>query len=238
MLVSVILPTYNEVRNIVQLVAAIQSQIPSEWDHEIIVVDDDSPDGTYHAVRTAFGNCQELHAVLRTADKGLAKSIRAGIEKAHGDQIIVMDTDFTHSPEEIPNLLHVAKIYDIVSGSRFCAGGTMQDTQHYLCSLTFNWFARAIMRTQVQDNTGGFFTMRRDMLNALPFDKIFFGYGDYFFRLLHFSQKQQFTIVEIPARYLVRNEGQSKSNFIRMFIIYTLAMINVRINAARFTSKD
>ena len=143
-----------------------------------------------------------------------------------------MDTDFTHSPEEIPKLLHVAEIYDIVSGSRFCAGGRMQDTSHYLCSLLFNWFARAILRTQVQDNTGGFFTMRTEKMKTLPMDKIFIGYGDYYFRLLHYSQKRQYTIVEIPARYISRHEGQSKSNFFKMFVEYTSAMLRIRLGCS------
>ena len=236
MQVSIILPTYNESRNIVQLIEAITARIPEPWTHEIIVVDDNSPDGTYGLVQRAFAEDPNVRAVLRTTDKGLAKSIRAGIDIARGQQIIVMDTDFTHSPQEIPRLLHVAQIYDIVSGSRFCAGGQMQDTHHYLSSLLFNWFARVILRTQIQDNTGGFFTMRADKLKSLPLDRIFFGYGDYFFRLLHYCQKRRCTIVEIPARYIDRSEGESKSNFFKMFFSYTRALINVRITAWR--SKD
>lgn len=236
MQVSIILPTFNETRNIIQLIEAIVTHIPAPWDHEIIVVDDNSPDGTFVAVQKAFAGDPHVRAILRTADKGLAKSIRTGIDHARGQQIIVMDTDFTHSPQEISRLLHVAQIYDIVSGSRFCAGGQMQDTHHYLSSLVFNWFARVILRTQIQDNTGGFFTMGTDKLKSLPLDRIFFGYGDYFFRLLHYCQKRRFTIVEIPARYIDRNQGQSKSNFFKMFFSYTRALFKVRITAWR--SKD
>jgi dolichol-phosphate mannosyltransferase len=139
-----------------------------------------------------------------------------------------MDTDFTHNPKEIPRLLHVAELYDIVSGSRFCPGGLMQSTNHYLCSLTFNWFVRIILRTQIQDNTGGYFTMRRAKLLALPLNRIFFGYGDYYFRLLHYAQQQGCSIVEIPAQYISRTKGQSKSNFIRMLFKYTTAMLHMK----------
>ena len=229
MKVSIVLPTYNEVHNIVHLIEHILARIPGEWLHEIIVVDDNSPDGTHQAVQSAFDANDGVYSILRTADKGLARSIRTGIDNATGDQLIVMDTDFTHSPDEIPRLLHVARIYDIVSGSRFCPGGLMQDTHHYLCSLLFNWFARAILRTQVQDNTGGFFTIRTQKMRALPMDKIFFGYGDYYFRLLHYSQRRRYSIVEIPAHYIARNEGQSKSNFFKMFLDYTLAMLRIRL---------
>ena len=225
MQLSVILPTYNEANNIVDLVKSIMMHIPSECSHEIIVIDDNSPDGTYELVQRAFRDVPKVQAILRTEDRGLAKSIRAGIEISRGEHIVVMDTDFTHDPEEIPRLLHIALIYDIVSGSRFCPGGLMQNTNHYLCSLIFNWLVRVILRTQIQDNTGGFFIISREKVFSLPVDSIFFGYGDYFFRLLHYAQKQGMTIVEIPAKYITRTEGQSKSNFLRMFFGYTKAML-------------
>lgn len=226
--VSVILPSYNEARNIVALVKSVAASIPKNYDYEIIVVDDDSPDGTYKSVRQAFRDNPRMIALLRTQDRGLAVSIRTGIETARGDYIVVMDTDFTHNPEEIPRLLHVAELYDIVSGSRFCPGGLMQSTSHYLCSLTFNWLVRIILRTQIQDNTGGYFAMRRTKLLALPLDRIFFGYGDYYFRLLHYAQRHGYSIVEIPAQYISRTKGQSKSNFIRMLFKYTTAMLRMK----------
>ena len=175
----------------------------------------------------------QLKAVRRTRDRGLAKSIRAGIEQVSGDYIVVMDTDFTHDPREIPNLLHVVQICDIASGSRFCAGGRMSDTQHYLISLAYNWMLRIVLRTQIQDNSGGFFVARRDALFSLPFDEIFFGYGDYFFRLLHFARKAHLKIIEIPAEYLTRSRGQSKSRWLSMFVRYTQAAIRLRLRIAR-----
>ena len=228
MQLSVILPTYNEATNIVRLIESILSLVPKGCVYEIIVVDDDSPDGTYETVRQTFQGHQRIRPLMRTKDRGLANSIRAGIESARGASVIVMDTDFTHNPEEIPRLLHVAELYDIVSGSRFCPGGLMQNTTHYLCSLIFNWFVRIVLRTQVQDNTGGYFIMRRKKLLSLPLDRIFYGYGDYYFRLLHYAQKRNFSIVEIPARYISRSIGQSKSNFIRMFFGYTRAMLRMK----------
>lgn len=231
MRVSVILPTYNEAGNIVELVRRIQDSIPAEWEPEILVVDDNSPDQTFQLVRQTFDGDARVIPVLRTTDRGFAKSIRAGIERATGEQVLVMDTDFTHDPVEIPRLLHVGRVYDIVSGSRFCSGGNMQDTKHYLASLVYNWFARLILRTQVQDNLGGYFTMRREKLFSLPLDRIFFGYGDYFFRLLHYAQQQRMSIVEIPALYMVRKKGASKSRFVRMLFAYTRAML--KLKAAR-----
>ncbi len=226
--VSVILPTYNEAGNIVRLVNGVAASIPDGWDYQILVVDDDSPDNTLAAVAAAFSNDPRVVPILRTTDRGFAKSIRTGIETASGERIVVMDSDLTHDPVEIPKLLHVGEMYDFVSGSRFCAGGRMEDTSHYVCSMAYNWLLRLLIRTQVQDNLGGYFTARRAALLDLPLDEIFFGYGDYYFRLLHFVQKSGLSIVEVPASYLMRSAGNSKSNWLRMLRTYTLGAIRLK----------
>jgi dolichol-phosphate mannosyltransferase len=230
MKVSIVLPTFNESGNIINLIHAIKLHVPERWKREIIVADDNSPDGTAKLVEDTFPGDPEVKVIVRTSDRGLARSIRTGVEAATGDQIVVMDTDFTHDPGEIPKLLHVAEVFDIVSGSRFCAGGSMQDTQHYLASLFYNWFMRIVLRTQVQDNLGGYFTIKTEKLRCLPAGEIFFGYGDYFFRLLHFAQQQGMTVVEIPACYRARRAGRSKSNFIKMLWGYTGAMLRLRMS--------
>jgi dolichol-phosphate mannosyltransferase len=227
--VSVILPTYNEAGNIVGLVRSILSVIPQGFDPEVVVVDDNSPDGTHAKVRDVFADDARVVCILRTTDRGFAKSIRAGLEVATGDRIVVMDSDLTHDPSEIPRLLHVGNIYDLVSGSRFCAGGRMVDTMHYTMSMVYNWVLRLVLRTQVQDNLGGYYTIRRDSLTRLPFDDIFFGYGEYYFRLLHYAQIRGMTIVEIPAQYLPRGEGTSKSSWLVMIFSYTAAAVRLKL---------
>jgi dolichol-phosphate mannosyltransferase len=231
--VSIILPTYNEAGNIVRLVQAIAEQVPQGWDREIMVVDDDSPDGTFKLVEGTFAGDPGVRAIRRTTDRGLAFSIRHGIEQSTGDFVIVMDTDFTHDPAEIPRLLHVAQIYDVVSGSRCSPGGTMQDTRHYLASLLYNWVIRILLRTQIQDNLGGFWAMRRETLFKLPFDEVFRGYGEYFFRMLHYAQKMGMTIVEIPAVYHARQYGSSKSHFLKMLFTYSRAALQLRASYSR-----
>ncbi|MDD5207377.1 MAG: glycosyltransferase, partial [Desulfobacterales bacterium] len=152
-------------------------------------------------------------------------SIREGLEMASGDQVLVMDTDFTHSPNEIPKMLHVAQVYDLVSGSRFCAGGAMEDVGHYIASLLYNFFLRIFLRTQIQDNLGGFFTMRLDKLQRLPWDEIFHGYGDYYFRLLSYAQAAGLHVVEVPALYRERSKGASKSHFLRLLGRYSAEVL-------------
>ncbi len=233
---SVILPTYNEADNIVGLVEEILKNFPSDVEPEILVVDDDSPDKTCEVARNAFAANCNVRIILRTEDRGFAKSIRAGIEQATGELIIVMDTDFTHDPVEIPRMIHIARVYDIVSGSRFCAGGNMQDRKHYLASLAYNWLLRAVLHTQLQDNLGGYFIMKREKLLSLPLDQIFYGYGEYFFRLLYFAQRRGFKIIEIPAIYRLRPHGASKSSFLKMLFSYSAAAMMLRMSGKGLTT--
>jgi dolichol-phosphate mannosyltransferase len=221
MKVSVILPTYNEAKNIVRLITEVRACVPDPWQCEIIVVDDNSSDGTFAAVESSFSGDSSVKTILRTSDRGLANSIRAGIDQAQGDYLLVMDTDFTHRPEEIPLMLHVVQKVDLVSGSRFSAGGRMHNTTHYLASFVYNLLIRVMIRTQIQDNLGGFWVARADRIRALPFDAIFFGYGDYYFRLLHYAQAIGMTVVELPSFYSARAGGMSKSNFLRLLFTYS-----------------
>jgi len=216
-------------RNIVNLIAEIDRQVPASWDREILLVDDKSSDGTYAAVKAAYGGNERVKAILRQSDRGLARSIRTGLEHATGDYLLVMDTDFTHRPDEIPLMLHLAVKVDLVSGSRFCAGGRMDDTAHYLASFVYNLLIRVLIRTQIQDNLGGFWVARADVIRALPWDRIFYGYGDYYFRLLHYLQRNRRTIVELPSRYSERAAGKSKSNFMKLLLDYSARVLELAI---------
>ena len=226
--VSIILPTFNESKNIIQLIQLIIENVPNNFEYKIIIVDDNSPDKTFNLVKIFFKDNNNIIPILRIQDKGFAKSIKRGIDESESDFIIVLDSDFTHNPSEIAKLLYVAEKFDFVSASRFCAGGRMVDKTHYLCSLIFNWFLRILIRTQVQDNLGGFFATQKKIIDKLPYEKIFFGYGDYYFRLLHYIQENKFSVVEIPSIYLHRKNGSSKSNWVCMIFTYFIAAIRLK----------
>ena len=227
---SIILPTYNEKNNIVNLVNQILEVIKNIENKEIIIVDDNSPDGTYLTCKTAFEKNSEIKILLRENNRGLANSIIEGIKASNGKNIIVMDTDFTHDPKMIPQLIYLNKLYDIISCSRYCAGGVMKNKIHFYLSFIFNLLLRIILKTQIQDNLGGYFCIKKTVLNDLPIDKIFLGYGEYFFRLLYFAQKKKYTIVEIPAFYSLRREGKSKSNFLLLLYKYFFEAVKLRFN--------
>ncbi len=226
--VGIVLPTYNEEGNITQLIEKILWVLSQDYSVEVVVVDDDSTDETRASVAARFMEDPRVHLIHRTENPGLAESIRTGIDSISACRVVVMDSDLTHDPMELPRMLHVAQVFDLVSGSRFCEGGSMASRRHYIASLTYNWALRIILRTQIQDNLGGFWTMKRSQLMKLPLDQIFVGYGDYFFRLLRYAELAYFSIVELPAVYGPREHGESKSRFIPMLFSYSSAAITLR----------
>ena len=104
----------------------------------------------------------------------------------------------------------------------------MENKIHYYFSFAFNLILRIILRTQIQDNLGGYYCIKKNVLDLLPRDKIFFGYGEYFFRLLYFAQEKKFTIIEIPAVYNLRHKGKSKSNFLLLLFKYFFIATKLR----------
>jgi dolichol-phosphate mannosyltransferase len=146
--VSIILPTYNERGNIRDLITAIGEALkPEPWEQEIIVVDDNSPDGTADVVRSQpVEPPLEMKCFVRTEERGLATAIKFGIEHADGDIVVVMDTDFNHDPAMIPQMVKFLEFYDMVIGSRFVMGGGMEDRQRYNYSFFYNLFVRMVLR--------------------------------------------------------------------------------------------
>lgn len=228
--VSVVLPTYNEAQNIAELVEEIERALAAaDLAYEIVVVDDNSPDGTAAVVQERFDANPSVRLIVRTDERGLASAIRRGIEASSGSVVAVMDTDFNHSPSMLPQMVAFLDYYDLVIGSRFVMGGGMAETGRYLLSCVYNFGIRVVLRTQVQDNLSGFFAMRRERLFGLDFDAIFFGYGDYFIRLLLAAWRHDMKLLEVPVFYDLRRHGQSKTAFMKVFRQYTMAVLRARL---------
>ncbi|RIK39570.1 MAG: dolichol-phosphate mannosyltransferase [Chloroflexi bacterium] len=243
--ISIVLPTYNERENICDLIDAIRRELDREpegreWRYEVLVMDDNSPDGTAAVVRQRFGltsddvaqvgNCT-VRLCVRMQEKGLARAIRDGLTRATGQTLVVMDTDFNHDPAMIPQMVDLLRYYDLVIGSRFVMRGGMEDVNRYRLSLLYNMFIRLLFHTQIQDNLSGFFAVRRERLMQLKpkFDAIFYGYGDYFIRLLLVAWRSEWKILEVPVYYILRRHGDSKTGFWPIFRDYTKAVIRLRL---------
>jgi dolichol-phosphate mannosyltransferase len=228
--VSVILPTYDERDNIVPLVQAIQRELGDAGiAYELLIIDDSSPDGTAQVVRDHFGDDERVRLFVRTEDRGLARAIVYGIKHAQGDTVAIMDTDFNHDPAMLPQMVKFLEYYDIIIGSRFTMGGGMEERWRYLGSFMFNFVIRVILRTQIQDNLCGFFTIRRDKLLSMDVERIFDGYGEYFMHLLFLAWRKKYTILEVPVFYIKRPHGKSKSRFLNMLMNYSWAALQVRL---------
>ncbi|HDL64736.1 MAG TPA: glycosyltransferase [Proteobacteria bacterium] len=232
-LVSIILPAYNEKDNIIPLIDAIREIFAGRTEeYEIIVVDDNSPDGTGRAVEERYGVDKSVRCIVRKDERGLATAIRRGISESSGDIVIVMDTDFNHNPDILPQLIDLQKYYTIVVGSRFISYGGMRDVRRYYLSFLYNlFFIRTLLRTHVQDNLSGLFSIRRAALYDLPWDTIFRGYGDYFLRLLYYAARKRQSVLEVPVYYELRSSGESKTSFLPIFLLYTKATLALKFHA-------
>jgi dolichol-phosphate mannosyltransferase len=217
-LVSVLLPTYNEAENIVPLAEAIDRAIALP--HEIIVVDDNSPDGTSAIVREviASGRLPALRLETRMTDRGLTKSLWCGIELARGDTVVWMDCDFSMPPEKIPELLSkISEGYDIAVGSRFVAGGSAKQGalaakgESFLAvilSRFLNLLLRLCLSPRFRDYTSGFIAVRRDVFRSI---RLTGDYGEYFMDLMMRAILLKFSFIEVPYVNALRRAGESKT---------------------------
>jgi dolichol-phosphate mannosyltransferase len=230
-LLSVVLPTYNEKENVVPLVQAVHVALDGIVEHEVLVVDDNSPDGTYEAVRAL--NQPWLKPILRTEDRGFANSLRCGAERSHGDAILFMDSDGNHQPKYLPFMVDSLRFYDCVSGSRFLYGGAMNHRARHLLSLSFNQFVRLATGGQMTDSLYGLVAIRRASFERLNLDEIFWGYGDYCIRLLYHLQRSGASILEFPAVNGERLNGKGNDRLGSVFVQYTREVLKLAVTANR-----
>lgn len=232
MKISVVLPTYNEKESIVDLIDTLDKILTSEMvDFEIVVVDDNSLDGTGLFVKQRYGGLKHITCIIRKHERGLATAIKAGILNSSGEVILLMDTDFNHDPFRIPEMVKVIPKCDIVSGSRYLPGGGMMGSQgRYWGSYVFNSFIRLMLGLKTRDNLSGFVLFRKSILSAFNLDKIFFGYGDYYIRFLYCASKCNLNIIEIPVVYKLRCGGNSKTNFLTHTFEYIKTVIEIKLN--------
>ena len=210
---SIVLPTYNESQNIPRILDSIAETLPANVPAEIIVVDDNSPDGTGDiATRHAEGIANKLlHVrILRRPDKlGLSSAILAGVQLATGDVIVVMDGDFSHPPDAIPIMLAELRDlkYDIVVASRYIKGGSITGWpfKRRLMSKGATKIAQIGLGIEVNDPMSGFFAFRRRIIDGIKFDAI--GYK----MLLEILVKAKGAKVkEVPYTFTNRRAGTSK----------------------------
>lgn len=229
--VSIILPTYNERDNLPRLIKEIDKSLKNkDWTYELVVVDDNSPDGTWKLAQKLQKTRNDLKLIIRKNERGLASAVRRGIEEAKYNTTIMMDTDLSHDACTLPNMLKKSQDYDIVVASRFTKNGKMlAPSCRVKGSYLMNWAIQILLNSKIKDNTGGFLLLNRKKLSLLDFDSIFYGYGDYCIRLLYQAQKKKLKIYEMGYTHRYRIKGQSKTLFFSMALKYFSEILKLRI---------
>jgi dolichol-phosphate mannosyltransferase len=226
MRVSIVLPTFNESSNIRLMIQAIGQELYGQgYDYEVLVVDDSSADQTAKIAKDM--NKPWVKVIVREADFGFAKSIRCGIEHASGDVLVLMDSDFNHRPEDLVRLLNALGGADCVVASRFIPGGQMKPWWRSMASFGFNQFIRIATKSALTDHLFGFIAVKKSCLINLPFDEIFYGFGDYSIRLLYHLQRRSIKVIEVPGVYGRRLSGQGNKRLVKTFIKYVRATLAV-----------
>lgn len=223
MKISIVIPTFNERKNIIPLVKRVLTIFNTyRYSFEIIVVDDNSPDQTGLIARREFCDAPSVKVFIRKGKRELGSAIGFGIKKAKGEIIVGIDGDGSHPAEKIPALLAKLKPKTLVVASRFIKDGGMGDRMRFITSYLFNLFLKHIFRFPILDNTSGFYAIYKADLDKLSMKKIYRGYGDYHLRLVYAAKRKSFNLVEVPFYMSKRRFGKSKSRLFSMFINYTL----------------
>lgn len=209
---TLILPTYNERENLPLLVAAIQAlPIPIR----IIVVDDNSPDGTGALADELARRSLSVEVIHRSDKQGLGTAYAAGFRQAMAtgtDLVMTMDADFSHDPQYLPALLEASQYYDLVIGSRYVPGGGVRNWPRHrqMLSWSANTLARLMLGLHARDCTAGFRCYRRQVLETVDPGSIRANGYSYLIEMLDCCQRAGFKIGEVPIVFTDRQLGQSK----------------------------
>ncbi len=208
----VIIPTYNEAENVSPL---IERLLGLEENVDVLIVDDNSPDGTGQVVDAIVAENPRVQVIHREAKLGLGTAYTAGFVHALGqgyDRIITMDADFSHNPRYIPALLRLTDDYDLAIGSRYVPGGGVRlwGVHRRLLSRGANLFARSVLGLHAHDCTAGFRCYRASVLEAVDPHSIRADGYSYLLEMLWRVQKAGFSIAETPIVFTDRRRGASK----------------------------
>ena len=211
-----VLPTYNEAENVEAIVEASLAALATTGEHRILVVDDNSPDGTGRIADDLAAAHEAVEVLHRPGKQGLGRAYIAGFHHAlagGAERVMEMDSDFSHDPRDIPRLVHEARNgADLVLGSRYIAGGgvTNWGLMRRIVSRGGCLYAQGVLRVPVRDLTGGFKCFDRRVLEAIGIEQMHAdGYG-FQIELTYRALKAGFHVRELPIVFHERRAGASK----------------------------
>ena len=228
----VITPTYNESKNILTLINRIKDNVN---DIDILVIDDNSPDGTSDIVAKFAESRNDIYLITRDGKLGLGTAYIEGFKWAiqnHYDIVIQMDADLSHDPKDLPRMLQAIKDYDLVIGSRYIDGVNVINwpMSRLLLSYFANIYSRIVTGLPIYDSTGGFKCYSINVLKNMPYK--FIKSEGYSFQIetTFYSWINKYNIKEIPIIFTDRTIGESKMN---KKIIYEAVWIVLKLRLRR-----
>ncbi len=238
---AIAIPTYNEKDNLPKLIKEIKNVIlKTSTDTTIIIIDDNSPDGTGKIADKLSGKYNsskfKIDVIHRSGKLGLATAYLQAFKKTikeKFDYILTMDADFSHKPEYIPDFLEKIKKYDLVIGSRKIKGGKVENWNllRKIISKGGGLYARTILGVNIRDFTGGFNMFKRKVLDTIDLDKVkSTGYA-FTIEMKYRTAKNNFSFYEIPIVFPNREKGKSKMSskifFEAMIRVWQLKFSNI-----------
>ena len=209
----VVLPTYNERENLEPMVHAIQGHLACD----VLVVDDDSPDGTGELADEIAASSEGVHVLHRAEKEGLGRAYLAGfawgLERDY-ERLFEIDCDFSHPPWDLPRLAWAGQVHELVIGSRYVRGGGTEgwDASRRLLSTTANLYTRLFLGFGVHDYTAGFRCYSAELLRRLDLERVSASGYSFQIEMTWRSKRAGASIVELPIRFVDRVAGTSKMN--------------------------
>ena len=225
MKILAISPTYNEKKNIAELISRI-TLIPVEMD--LLIIDDNSPDGTADVVKSYMAKNTHIFILEREKKLGLGTAYCEGfkwaLDKGY-DLIVQIDADLSHNPDDIPRMVEMSKSADLVIGSRYIDGVNVVNwpMRRLLLSYGANLYAQIFIRFPIKDSTGGFKCFKRDVLESIDLSKIYSEGYSFQIEMNFLTWIKGFKVLEIPIVFTDRTVGESKMN--RAIIIEAILMV-------------
>ena len=214
----IIIPTYNEAMNIKPLIKELFDNIFSDGNMNVLIVDDNSPDGTANIVEELQKHYANLHLIKRQGKDGLGSAYKEGYKWAisNGYNVVIqLDADFQHPVETIPEMLAKIPEYDVIIGSRYIDGGDWDFCKNKMTLQKFISKAGRIYLSKflgcpVQDMTGGFNIWKTDVISAVNLDTVSAKGYSFQFEMKYRAYKKGFKILEFPIKFKKREFGKSK----------------------------
>ncbi len=230
--VSVIVPTYNERDNITPMITAALELLPKA---EIIVVDDDSPDGTAREVESSWSHDPRVRLLRRMDERGLASALADGVAAARGERVAWLDADFNMEPSFLRALLEALDTADVAVASRYVPGGgdARASRLRVWGSVAANLVARALLGGQVRDYTSGLMAARREVFERVPLRRDC-RHGDYCIDFLYRAYRAGMRVRELPSWCLERRSGETKTagslgQYASLSLAYLRTMLRLRL---------